>query len=648
MPGVTDPVIIPGSAPQFPNFNGALYVGASFGPYSCQSLDIENGASVTLNGTGVVSIFGDVVVHSGGSMTSNILSVGFGGALYINGGTVLVNDQCVFSYNGNMGSGSLSVGGILEFSVNSNWIATGGTIYCLSGTDTEITSNSPVTSLYNVTVENGGTARLSGNSERELFLYGAFTLEPNSEFTLEEPVSGFNTSKISVSQSSTLEGNVSGKSSFLDENGTTFIAYGTTTVESYYVDNRWHFISSPVTSAVSGVFLDLYLKAFDESTNSYTPSPGIISTTYPLGVGQGFETWSDIGNPTISYVGGHLNTGDLSTSFTATDINGDLSIGDGEGWNLIGNPYPSAIDVGTENDPVAGYTWTNIDNTLYAWNGTSWSSFNMAGNGTGVNGGTRYVPSMQGFFLKANDFNPSFGFSNIARLHSAQANYKSSSNGDFEIKLVVTGNGYSDEMIVRSINSATDLFDSKYDAYKLPGLDDVPQLYSKAGTSILSINTLPEFTEESVIPVCIKVGNSGVYKIAANDFDFTEIGLDVYLEDLEEGFIIKLENNANYEFSSELNDDDHRFNLIFKNTSPDDEINSSAIQIFSYDNIVQIRKESGIPSDIYIYDIMGREVITNKENIDNKVELQISNGTGYYMVKIITNNEIQTKKVFIK
>lgn len=648
VPDVTDPVLIPGSAPQFPDFSGDLFVGTSFGPNRCKSLAIENGASITITGSGLISIYNNVTINSGGTMSTNNLRVGFGGSLFIDGGTVSVNDLCTFWNLGNMNSGSLTVGGKLEFKAGSTWGASGGVIICKSGSDTEIINASNGLTLYNLIIQSGGTARLSGDSEESIFLVGSFTIEPNAEFTMEAPTGGGNISEITIGENFLIDGSNLGKGSFVDENGTSTLTYGTTTVKSYYVDNRWHFISSPVTSAVSGVFLDLYLKAFDESTNSYTPSPGIVSTTYPLGVGQGFETWSDIGNPTISYVGGQLNTGDLATSFTATDINGDLSIGDGEGWNLIGTPYPSAIDVGTENDPVSGYTWTNIDSTIYAWNGVSWSSFNMAGNGTGVNGGTRYNPSMQGFFLKANDFNPAFSFSNSARLHSTQANYKFSVNDDFQIRLIVNGNGYSDEMIVRAINSATDLFDSKYDAYKLPGINEVPQLYSKAGSSILSINTLPEFTEESVVPVCIKVGNSGVYKIEANNFDLSEIGLDAYLEDLKEGFIIILDDNANYEFSSKPNDEEHRFNLIFKNSNSDDDLISSSIQIFSYDNTVQIRKELGISSDIYIYDIMGREVITNTDNIENKVELQILNGTGYYLVKVITNSEIQTKKVFIK
>ncbi len=325
VPSVMDPVVIPGGTPNYPEVNN-LSVGATFLPYECKSLIVENGATVTITGWGQISIYDEVIIKSGGNLIANILLVGWGGSLYINGGDVSVDQHCIFKNggSGNMNAGSLSVGVELEFEPATSWLASGGTIYCMSGSATQIICKSASSYINNLTIENGGTARLSGNSEQELFLFGAFTLEPNTEFTLEEPVSGANISKITTSQNLTLEGNVSGKASFIDEDGTTFLTYGTTTVESYYVDNRWHFISSPVTSAVSGIFLDLYLKAFDESTNSYTPSPGIVSTTYPLSVGEGFEVWSGIGSPTISYIGGQLNTGYLSPSFTATDIDGNV------------------------------------------------------------------------------------------------------------------------------------------------------------------------------------------------------------------------------------------------------------------------------------------------------------------------------------
>ncbi len=121
VPDDTNPVIIPGGLTNYPNFNGAMTVGVSFGPLSCQSLVILNGGSVTITGTGAIALFGDVFVYSGGALNVNVLTVGSGGALYINGGDVSVNNECIMLNNGNMNGGSLSVGGKLEFTPGTTW-----------------------------------------------------------------------------------------------------------------------------------------------------------------------------------------------------------------------------------------------------------------------------------------------------------------------------------------------------------------------------------------------------------------------------------------------------------------------------------------------------------------------------------------------
>ena len=220
-----------------------------------------------------------------------------------------------------------------------------------------------------------------------------------------------------------LEGTSSGKASYID-NGTTNVS-GTTIMESYYTDDRWHFISSPVSNAISNIFLDIYLKHWNEPDSTWTY---ISATDSLLRVGQGYEIWSTIGNPMIQYTDGILNTGDISPTITATDQGGTAGIGVGEGWNFVGNPYPSAINWGTDNSPVAGYVKTYLDNTIYCWNGTQYATYNpsgSSGNRLGTNGGSQYIQSLQSFFVKALNFNPVLTIPNGARIHSSLANLKS-------------------------------------------------------------------------------------------------------------------------------------------------------------------------------------------------------------------------------
>jgi len=467
------------------------------------------------------------------------------------------------------------------------------------------------------------------------------TIMPNAYFT--------NTTgnMIDVTGDVLLDADPTTTASFID-NGTMLVG-GTTIVEKSYVDGRWHFISSPLSNAVSNVFLGIYLKYWDEADYSWTY---ITATNYPMEPGAGYEIWSTLGNPTVEYIGGTLNNGTISPTVTATDTNLDLSIGNGEGWNLLGNPFPSAIDLGTENSPVPGYTWTNLDNTVYFWNGSQYSVFNMAGSGTGTNGGTQYIPSMQAFFVKANDFGPILTIPTSAKLHSVQDNYKSLSENK-KIRFTIDGNGYIDEMVIGKWNEATDDFDSKYDAYKFNGIYEAPQLYSIWSDMNLTINVMSELNDK-IIPVGVEVGADGEYCVKGEWLTLSNSDeFSLYLEDIKNSLIMKLTSGEEYKFESHPNDAIHRFNVIFKyhndikKSSENESISIDEISIYSHDDRVYISVPEKITADVYIYNMTGQ--LITEQGINGGLEsIRVTDNSGYYIVKVLTKDDLHTDKVFIK
>ncbi len=190
--------------------------------------------------------------------------------------------------------------------------------------------------FYNLTI-NKNNAEVLTNSD--VNVNGNLTVQPEAWLTNSSGIT------ITVLGDASILGDNAGNASYIDQGSTTVA--GAALVQNYYVDNRWHFISSPVSGAVSNIFLDIYLKAWHEDTYLWE---FITATDHDLSPGAGFEIWSTLGNPTIDFVGGDLNTGNINIPITATDRGGVTGIGpdEDEGWNFVGNPYPSGIDLGPQ------------------------------------------------------------------------------------------------------------------------------------------------------------------------------------------------------------------------------------------------------------------------------------------------------------
>tara|TARA_B100000809_G_scaffold230609_1_gene245171 strand:- start:1102 stop:2343 length:1242 start_codon:yes stop_codon:yes gene_type:complete len=86
-------------------------------------------------------------------------------------------------------------------------------------------------------------------------------------------------------------------------------------------------------------------------------------------------------------------------------------------------------------------------------------------------------------------------------------------NNAFRIK--IEGNGYSDETIIRMVNGASPNFDSMYDAWKLFSPNpNVPSIYTEISSGQeLSINSLPEFTEDKSITLFTNIPTTGIYTL---------------------------------------------------------------------------------------------------------------------------------------
>jgi len=408
----------------------------------------------------------------------------------------------------------------------------------------------------------------------------------------------------------------------------------TAKVERYLVQDQWHFISTPISDGLAGIFLDQYLKTLVESTNDW--GPYIVPPTTPLPVGIGYACWPIETNAFL--FSGTLNNGTQTSTITFTDgLHGN---------NLVGNPFPSAIDW----DASSGWTKTNIGNTIWTWNPTL-GQYGTYNNPTSTNGATNIIPIGQGFVVQAIGASPALSMDNRVRVHnSTQAFLKTTLTA---LRLKVEGNGSSDEIVIRFMPESTSNYNSVYDARKRYGEQFAPQLYSltQNDKEKVSINTLPELPRTLVIPVGLEVGANGTYTITASGMETFPGNVTIFMDDLKLGITQDLTAQKVYSFSSDSMDNADRFLLRFSNPSYgiDEQNYEQQVHIYSNGNTVYIRDADAhnISGNVFIYNFLGKEICHCAfENIP-LVKIHLAVTTGYYCVRVITEENTTVQKVFI-
>jgi len=480
----------------------------------------------------------------------------------------------------------------------------------------------------NITLNMGASAALCSGSLN--IMPGATVNTPTNQFTIEGDLNLYGHINIGVGSRVTVNGtlhntygasglvikaNASGFGSLIEHSG------AAATVESYFSGSKWHFISAPVASAVSGLFFGKYLMEFNESSNTYTD---IVSVTEPLTPGVGFALWGGSGFG-VSY-SGNLNHGTISCSLTRT------TTGVNSGWNLVGNPYPSVIDW----DAASGWTKDNLNGPIYIEDAGGWATYIK---GSGTNTGTQYIAPGQGFFVNVEDVgNGTLGMDDNVRVHNTTSFYKSFEVNNF-VRLQVSGNGYTDEAIVRFLPEATNGFDSQLDARKLFGyIDESAQIFTGSGDPIVINSLVPETNS---IPLGIRALTSGTYTISASELVNVPV---VTLEDLKTGIYTDLVAGP-YTFNFESGEDEMRFMLYFGTTSVP-ETGTEVTNIYSLDQTVYVDLSKQEKGDVFIYNLAG-QLVQYKPSASGLVNIGL-NTTGIYVVKVVTGNTTLTKKVWVR
>lgn len=306
------------------------------------------------------------------------------------------------------------------------------------------------------------------------------------------------------------------------------------------------------------------------------------------------------------------------------------------GWNLLGNPFSSAIDWDLVNHSQA-------DGSVYVWNGSQY----VAWNGTvgGLSNGI--IPPQNAFFVRTPANGNTLTIPLTARLHDATGFYKSSASVDQMIVLTADGNNFSDQLFVHFNPQASAAFDDQYDAYKLFGEETAPQVYAIADGQYLNINELPFTSENKTIAVGFKNSVAGSYSITADGMDSFDALVPITLEDLKTGLLTDLRVNPNYTFSYTAGDPEHRFNLHFDKYVGMNQTTETSFGIYAFNKTLVVQNPENFFGLIYVYDMTGRLLMQDQLDGNAEIRVPMNVASGSYLVMVTSDRGVVSRKVLI-
>ncbi|MGE0589845.1 MAG: T9SS type A sorting domain-containing protein [Cyclobacteriaceae bacterium] len=510
-----------------------LNSGGTFIPTS--STVTANGAnqSITTNG----SAFNSLVLAGTGtkSLQDNII---VNGDLTFSAAVAPVNSGFMCTLGGNWTNNG-------SFSRNAET-----TLF--NGSGNQIISGSSLTNFTNISVnKSGGRVLVNGSAN----LHGLLTIQSASEFDADGSGSGVFT-LISAGDEPTLDAAITSLPAGAS-------VTGNVTVQRYMapevpgVTRVYRYISSPASGqfvsdwqddfAITGGFSNptvqfpagsgitsicgraiipgsASLFSYIESNTGTGTADlgwarypvGVSSTAAPLEVGRGYAAFiRECTNPTVVDVRGPVNQGTVSfNSLLSLTTHGDLE----DGFNLVGNPYPSAIDWNTD----AGWTRTGISSVIYV-------SDNGGSGGFITYDYTDNVPMVlatgQAFWVRATSASPNFSINELAKTTAAGVFYRAGVQNKMILSL--EKDGITDKAIIKLNTLSSGRLDD-FDGPKLNNaLFDISTL-SEEGIS-MAVNSINKIECGQVMPIKTKDMANGTYHLSFDrQGEFAEYHIELY------------------------------------------------------------------------------------------------------------------------
>ena len=447
------------------------------------------------------------------------------------------------------------------------------------------------------------------------------------------------------------------------ENGGSLILEGFATVYGSFIynlnvnDSKWHLITSPVKHEEFGdnwnTTNQIDTNLPNEAIAKYINTNGISTNWSYYQNGENAEQFSDgVGYSLKRTLAGNYNfSGVFPSSPVVTQITtGNFGNQNLENrWNLVGNPFPSYLDVDT-------FLTENIEalkdthESLYVWNA------NAGINGEYQSVSTGHIHPGQAFFVNSDKDTTSVAFTKAMQSTANGVSfYKTQST---KILISVFNGSINKSTEINFLEGKTLGLDPRFDIGTFTGNSSSFNIYTHLVSNNEGVSFMKQALPKSIlgkviIPIGLNAKANQVIQFSSKNTNLPN-DIEILLEDKLKNSIINITaKEANY--SLKLTNDINGVGRFYLHTSKKtlSNYNSSINNINIYLKNNKTLRVDGLSSEkttITIYNILGKEVInTTFSTLSSSKDIPLSNlGHGFYLLKLKnTYGNVEKKIVLI-
>ena len=339
------------------------------------------------------------------------------------------------------------------------------------------------------------------------------------------------------------------------------------------------------------------------------------------------------------------------------------------GFNLLGNPYPSAISANAflaDNTSIGSttlYFWAHVAPIVSgAYSQNNYATYTTAGGVAAAGGGPQpngIIPIGQGFFTNVTTAGTAT-FKNTQRTAATNGqSFRTNASAKESLKNTIEKHRFwldlsspniphNQMMVAYMQGSSNNLDPADGKAYQT----NSNMLYTLVdnGQYVIQAKALP-FADTDIVPLGFNAANAGSFTITLSQADGLFDSQEIYLKDSQLGILHNLKTAA-YTFNSAVGTFNQRFEVLYTQRTlgnPTTIAADASLIIYKNANTITVKWPNTPIETVTLYDLQGRKLRTIKNT--NTDTLRIENVTivnQVVLVEVVTSEgKRSTKKLIL-